>query len=661
MSSRPQVGVTGGFESNDREAWHGEVRALSAYRGRAGAGAMTARIRGRYLASSAWRHLKPKRPFLPREDWVRLGGGIAVTAVVGIIVYRVTPAGALMLNVGSFIGALLCLLPRHHSRAASVTAGLLLVNGGAALGILLVDLELIGLCVLVIGLFVAGLARAVSVGAFMRLTFASIAVIAAGEMAAPVESSQQVWAGLGAFAAGQLIVGLCGCLGHSRKPFWEQRQAAAELYRQLLDFASGSESHIMRARVLARESVELIPLLAFADARWIRTLLDTADEIVVDLSAGRRPDDVAALEAIVQVLLEDSSPPLPEELDLSPGVRLAVEAVGQRTQFDRRRLRSLHPENTFGFYLRELQDPRGSTFRFALRMALTGLACQLVGEHLIADVGPGLPFHGFWTLLAGCLMATPDFHGTSGKAIARTTGSILGAVLGTALSLIGPLHGAVPFLVVAALFVVAYLAARTISQGVLMLVVVAWLAFILGGEPAAFTRALDTIVGALIAAAVFFVVPTWNVDRIEHLFRQWCERARSTLTSLAADVQDTGSSVLSAQRAAFTELLHSERRFARAAQVVPLEPRSEESPWPLDNLPQISDCMDRMAVSVLQLHRSALSLKGGTVVAPESVEPFAEAFSALAAGETANVPEPPPGALHAVWSEVVELERLTGS
>lgn len=127
----------------------------------------------------------------------------------------------------------------------------------------------------------------------------------------------------------------------------------------------------------------------------------------------------------MQVLLEGSVPPFPDELDLSPGVRLVVEAVGDQTAVIRQRLRSLHPANTFGFYLRELQDPRDSTFRFALRMALTRLICRPVDEHLIADVDSGVPFHGFWTLRAGRLMATPDFHGTSGKAIARTSSSIL--------------------------------------------------------------------------------------------------------------------------------------------------------------------------------------------------------------------------------------------
>ncbi|WP_182346812.1 FUSC family protein [Tomitella gaofuii] len=622
---------------------------------------MTARTHARYLASSAWSHLRPTRPFVPREDRIRLGGGIILAAVVGAFVYRINPAGAVMLNVGSFLGALLCLLPRHHSRAAGVTAGLLLVDGGAAVGILLADHRPIAFGLLAIGLFAAGLARAVSVGAFMRLLLASIAMSAAGEMAGPLAHPEQAWLALGVFAVGQLIVALCGCVAHPDRAFAGQREAVAELYRQLLALAEGSDGRVMRARILARESVELIPLLEFAEARWIRQLLDAADEIAANLAVGPRPDDRRALEWILGVLAADPVPTLPDDLDLSSGVSMAVETVGSSTRSAARRpyLRNLPPVNTAGFYLRELRDVRGSTFRFALRVTLTGVLCQLVSEYLIADLGPGLPFHGFWTLLAGCLMVMPDYHGTSGKAIARTGGSILGALVGTALSLVPGTQHEGPFLVIAALFVLAYLVGRTMSQGTLMLVVVAWLAFILGGEPAAFTRTLDTIVGAVIAWAAFFVIPTWNVDRVRELFQQWCGRGRSALTTIAAESQSPGAAASRTQQRAFTDMLHSERRFVRAARVVPLEPRSEESPWPLESLPLISHCLDRVAVSLLQLQRSADAPGSGPAADPEAIEPFAEAFSALAEGGAAPVPEPPPGALHSLWRELRELERLT--
>lgn len=342
-------------------------------------------------------------------------------------------------------------------------------------------------------------------------------------------------------------------------------------------------------------------------------------------------------------------------------MRLAVEATAatRSSPATLRELRSLIPGSILGFYLREFRDMRGSTLRFALRLMLTGAICHLVGSYLIADIGPGLHFHGFWTVLAGCLMAMPDYHGTSGKAIARTVGSIVGALVGTALSLIPALQQPAPFLTMAALLVLAYLAARTMSQGMLMLVVVAWLAFVLGGEPAAFTRTLDTIVGAVIAAAVFFILPTWNVNIIRDLFQEWCDRGRTVLTTIAAGALSPGPLASQLQGKAFDDLVHATRRFARAAEVVPLEPRNEESPWPIERLPLIADSLDRVAVSFLQLQRSADTRRGGPLADPQLIESFARAFSELGAGCAPHVPEPVPGPLQSLGNELRNLELLT--
>lgn len=84
-----------------------------------------------YLAGSAWSHLKPNKPFLSRADWVRIGGGIILAAIVGAILARHWSGATVLVNVGSFFGALIALLPRHHSRTASVVAGVLIIDGGA--------------------------------------------------------------------------------------------------------------------------------------------------------------------------------------------------------------------------------------------------------------------------------------------------------------------------------------------------------------------------------------------------------------------------------------------------------------------------------------------------------------------------------------------------
>ena len=308
----------------------------------------------------------------------------------------------------------------------------------------------------------------------------------------------------------------------------------------------------------------------------------------------------------------------------------------------------MRPAYTIHFLTTELRDVRGSTFRFALRVALTGVICQAVGEFAIADLG-GLPLHGFWTLLAGCLMAMPDYHDTSGRAIARTVGSVIGAVLGTALSLIPALQHGPPFVIVATAFVIAYLAARTTSQGVLMVVVVGWIAFILGGEAAAFTRTIDTIIGAAIATAVFFLLPTWNVDRLLLLLQRWCLAGRSAL--IATFAGDSNAAARTVERIAFADLYYAQQRFARAAATVPREPRKDESPWPPDALPSIADAMDQVVIALLRARRTSAGVDQAAVTA------IAERFSAIGAQQplSALIPAPGDARLRALGQSLEQL------
>jgi hypothetical protein len=132
---------------------------------------------------------------------------------------------------GSFFGALIALLPSHYSRTATVLAGVLIIDAGAAIGLLLTRWPLIALLVLFIGLFTAGMARPVSTGAYMGLLFAAIAVCAVGELARGTPDTSDQWLGLGAFVVGQVIVGACSCVALPNRSFADQRDATAELYR----------------------------------------------------------------------------------------------------------------------------------------------------------------------------------------------------------------------------------------------------------------------------------------------------------------------------------------------------------------------------------------------------------------------------------------------
>lgn len=615
--------------------------------------------------ASAWRFIRPKRPTLSREDWLRLGSGIILAAIVGGIIGRDAPAGQAFVNVGSFFGAMVCLLPRHHSRPASVLAGMLLINGGAVLGVVLRERPVVALFVLFVGLFIAGFVRAISVGGFMRIMFGSIAVCAAGELSQAASETSQIWGGLGAFALGQLIVAACALIGHRPQAFVLQREAAAELYRQLIALGRSERSNYVPARSLARESVEVTPLLALSRFRWIRRLVELSSEIASVHPGSIRSGDLEALSWIVEILEARNPPPLPEGLELSPAVSLAVASAGTgRRSAAGVRLRNLSPSSTLRLYWRELQDLRGSSLRFALRVAITGVLCQALGLYVVKDFG--LPYHGFWILLAGCLIAMPDFDGTSGKAIARTAGSVVGAVLGTALSLVPLLQTRTGHLVAVTIFVLAYLAARTMSQGLMMVVVVGWLALLLGGEPAAFTRAIDTIVGAFVAAVVFYALPTWNVNRLGRLFTQWCTLGKAALLAAATEPVGVSDEERQPRRTAMINFVHAQFRFAFAADAVPAEPRSDRSPWPVKELAAISATMDRTVLAVIQVRGWAAGdgQDAASTAQPPlpsrmaQLGPYAEWFAALASGRGALLPPPAEQPLHSLWEELSALQEL---
>lgn len=612
----------------------------------------------RYLAHAAWAHTRPKRPWLPRADWIRLGGGMIVAAIVGASLAVTSPAAAVLINVGSFFGALISLLPRHHSRISAIVAGLVLVDGGAAIGVLLSDWPVVELVLLFVGLFIAGAARAVSVGAFMRLLFAAIAVCTTGEMAQAASAPKDAWLAMGAFIVGQVIVAGCACISRPGQSFSDQRTAVAELYRQMARLADGDDADFSAPRMQARVSVELIPLLQLNSARWIRTITDLSDGIAATVSTTPRPDDAHALRWISQCLTEQERQPLPDDLDVSEDVALAVDAVrSERFEHGSHRLRPFTPSDTTRLILRELRDPRGITFRFALRVAITGIVCQSVGEFLIENVGGGVPLHGFWTLLAGCLVAMPDFHDTTGRAIARTLGSVIGAILGSGLALVPGLQSGPGWSIVATLLVIGYLVARSVSQAVLMIVVVGWLAFILGGEAAGFTRAFDTLVGAVIAGIVFLILPTWNVHRLPSLFRQWCSMSRTALTVAVGAATSTSELAEDEERAVFRDLYHVLRRFEHASAAVPNEPNMDKCPWPVESLTPITRCMDRIALNLMQLRQAAHHV----TVSPDRMEQFAEGFGELGTGQPVVIPEvdADPAPLAALRANLDELNGYT--
>jgi uncharacterized membrane protein YccC len=169
-------------------------------------------------------------------------------------------------------------------------------------------------------------------------------------------------------------------------------------------------------------------------------------------------------------------------------------------------------------------------FRHAVRLAVAATLAEWVGRSA-GDWGRiGIAGHGFWMCLTAALVLFPDYAGTVGRGVARTAGTLVGAVAGWGLTQAptGPLaHAAI---LCGLLF--GYLAFRSSGQLWLIVWIVAWISYLLGGG-SAFTRTVDTIAGAAIALVVYLAWPTWHRDRLPATFAAWAHAQGSTLAATA--------------------------------------------------------------------------------------------------------------------------------
>jgi uncharacterized membrane protein YccC len=119
-------------------------------------------------------------------------------------------------------------------------------------------------------------------------------------------------------------------------------------------------------------------------------------------------------------------------------------------------------------------------FRHATRLAVAATLAEWVGRAAGDGGGIGIAGHGFWMCLTAALVLFPDYAETVGRGVARTAGTLVGAL------------------------------ARW------------WLAqvptYLVGGG-SAFTRVIDTVGGAVIALVIFLVWPTWHRDQLPAAFR----------------------------------------------------------------------------------------------------------------------------------------------
>lgn len=160
--------------------------------------------------------------------------------------------------------------------------------------------------------------------------------------------------------------------------------------------------------------------------------------------------------------------------------------------------------------------PRSMHFRHALRLSLALLA----GYAILALAHPR---HGYWILLTTLLVCQPSYGATQRLLLQRVAGTVLGLVVGWATLQLVPFGGAQMVLIV--LTGVGFFATRqrryTLATAFITLFVLLCFNQIGSGYAVMWSRLLDTVIGAALAAlAIHLVLPDWRGRRLDEVLAE---------------------------------------------------------------------------------------------------------------------------------------------
>jgi uncharacterized membrane protein YccC len=153
---------------------------------------------------------------------------------------------------------------------------------------------------------------------------------------------------------------------------------------------------------------------------------------------------------------------------------------------------------------------RSPALRHAIRLGITLALAAILYRTILQQPAE----RGYWIVLTALLVLRPDFSTTLTRGIARMLGTLIGAVLTTVLiSQLAPSH--IALVIVDAIFgflAFSFLFVNYALYSVFVTIeVVILLAFVSAPLPETATyRAVNTVIGGILALAIFFLWPTWE-------------------------------------------------------------------------------------------------------------------------------------------------------
>ncbi|MCH6172366.1 FUSC family protein [Pseudonocardia alaniniphila] len=481
-----------------------------------------------------------------RARLLRVALGICLATALGLVLGD--EIVETLLCVGAFFGGVGSLIPHERHRFVVAWASAAMFTIAASVGAALHSVWPAVYVVLFAGMFASGLLRAVSVGLGVRLLFASIVMLIVAETVPAVATAGEAvgWLGLGA-----AISAACQFLPPYGPRHGTQRLAVSGLYDALALGAQEKAGGIDQRRSYAAairaawRAVSLVPARRQAHVADLLGLLTEGERIAGELHALRTGEPTLRASAeqlrVVATAVRTAEPPTGPTPPAGPGP-LGESVAVARCLASGSPVESARPEHTGvlvdlrASLARTIATVRAQlcwespVFRHAMRLAVAATLAEWVGRAAGDWGGIGIAGHGFWMCLTAALVLFPDYAETIGRGVARTAGTLVGALVGWGLAQV-PTSPLVHAVILCGLLG-GYLVFRGSGQLWLIMWIAAWVSYLLGGG-SAFTRLVDTVGGAVIALAVFLVWPTWHRDRLPAAFATWAREQGSLLATTA--------------------------------------------------------------------------------------------------------------------------------
>ncbi len=519
---------------------------------------------------------------------------ILLTNLVGVGFLGVSTRAFTLINVGSFLGVALSMLPSHFNPFIKCSKGIILIALGASLGIFFSSHKIIITILFCLGLFIAGILWRFNNGEYVRFRFFSFAVIASSEIRESFQT-EKIWLGLLAIIFGMVVVSLIFLSLY--KGTDSVTLIVVNLYQELYSLAKGEESDYINARIKAWSVLELSPKINLINRLWILELVRYSDAVASSLTYRKSEEDIDGIKYIILRLKKDSSATLPDLNQVNDSIKSAIDVLTFKNKSESVNFKSLFYNINFKNEIKRIfSEPKNSNNTLILRLVLTGLACHLLSLLLAHIFNFPLSNHEFWIPISGCLMVMPGYYGTFGKVSSSFIGSLIGCASGGLLFLLLPTSGIlhlITYIIIGCSLVLLYSLVKSINQAFLMFSVTVWLSFILGGYNAGYTRIIDVILAAIITMAVLFIVPTYHDEDFNKNIRDF------TSKFIEKDFQNLNSINL---QELLKDLYSTQEQLNRSIVELKFDSSLYNLEWSLSELSEVHKITESILLGLIQVY-----------------------------------------------------------